>query len=278
VGHSGASQGLIFSTSRIRESPVRESAVDKNVENQTIATAALWRLTATGPCNRADFNRPRLGTIPETISDGFGRHSSWWSVTCGRSFFISSSAGSRCSSHTAAQSVNSPTFRPTTACTTGPPTHGPNVARVRGAMAHWILACDARAEARHRHTSSTFMCRSCVIRRGSSLPSRVTRCVVSAPGVTRTPGQRFRKPLLYPPELRGRALSILIREKRARSALVASQSLPHRRRSLLECGPGFCHQRSRVHTDSPSGPVKDSDPPPVIWYVPSVTSPLCEIM
>jgi hypothetical protein len=25
----------------------------------------------------------------------------------------------------------------------------------------------------------------------------------SAPGVTRTPGQRFRKPLLYPPELRG---------------------------------------------------------------------------
>src|SRR5439155_19122650 len=28
-------------------------------------------------------------------------------------------------------------------------------------------------------------------------------CVVSAPGVTRTPGTRFRKPLLYPPELRG---------------------------------------------------------------------------
>src|SRR3989454_8205098 len=27
---------------------------------------------------------------------------------------------------------------------------------------------------------------------------------VSAPGVTRTPGQRFRKPLLYPPELQGR--------------------------------------------------------------------------
>src|SRR5687767_10046887 len=27
--------------------------------------------------------------------------------------------------------------------------------------------------------------------------------VSSAPGVTRTPGQRFRKPLLYPPELRG---------------------------------------------------------------------------
>ena len=26
---------------------------------------------------------------------------------------------------------------------------------------------------------------------------------VCAPGVTRTPGQRFRKPLLYPPELRG---------------------------------------------------------------------------
>ena len=25
-----------------------------------------------------------------------------------------------------------------------------------------------------------------------------------APGVTRTPGKRFRKPLLYPPELRGR--------------------------------------------------------------------------
>src|SRR3970040_836307 len=25
----------------------------------------------------------------------------------------------------------------------------------------------------------------------------------SAPGVTRTPGQRFRKPLLYPPELQG---------------------------------------------------------------------------
>src|SRR6058998_1063265 len=25
-----------------------------------------------------------------------------------------------------------------------------------------------------------------------------------APGVTRTPGQRFRKPLLYPPELQGR--------------------------------------------------------------------------
>ena len=27
---------------------------------------------------------------------------------------------------------------------------------------------------------------------------------LSAPGVTRTPGQRFRKPLLYPPELQGR--------------------------------------------------------------------------
>src|SRR6266487_4765550 len=27
---------------------------------------------------------------------------------------------------------------------------------------------------------------------------------VGAPGVTRTPGQRFRKPLLYPPELQGR--------------------------------------------------------------------------
>src|SRR3989442_2620676 len=26
----------------------------------------------------------------------------------------------------------------------------------------------------------------------------------NAPGVTRTPGQRFRKPLLYPPELQGR--------------------------------------------------------------------------
>ena len=25
----------------------------------------------------------------------------------------------------------------------------------------------------------------------------------NAPGVTRTPGQRFRKPLLYPPELQG---------------------------------------------------------------------------
>jgi hypothetical protein len=25
-----------------------------------------------------------------------------------------------------------------------------------------------------------------------------------APGVTRTPGTRFRKPLLYPPELQGR--------------------------------------------------------------------------
>src|SRR5437763_955611 len=30
------------------------------------------------------------------------------------------------------------------------------------------------------------------------------RIAASAPGVTRTPGQRFRKPLLYPPELRGR--------------------------------------------------------------------------
>jgi hypothetical protein len=29
---------------------------------------------------------------------------------------------------------------------------------------------------------------------------------VSAPGVTRTPGQRFRKPLLYPPELRGQVV------------------------------------------------------------------------
>ena len=28
----------------------------------------------------------------------------------------------------------------------------------------------------------------------------------SAPGVTRTPGQRFRKPLLYPPELRGQVV------------------------------------------------------------------------
>ena len=28
----------------------------------------------------------------------------------------------------------------------------------------------------------------------------------SAPGVTRTPGQRFRKPLLYPTELRGQTL------------------------------------------------------------------------
>src|SRR5882762_7277999 len=31
-----------------------------------------------------------------------------------------------------------------------------------------------------------------------------TLVVRSAPGVTRTPGQRFRKPLLYPPELQGR--------------------------------------------------------------------------
>src|SRR5256885_14767011 len=29
-------------------------------------------------------------------------------------------------------------------------------------------------------------------------------CFSRAPGVTRTPGQRFRKPLLYPPELQGR--------------------------------------------------------------------------
>src|SRR5207249_7483031 len=28
-------------------------------------------------------------------------------------------------------------------------------------------------------------------------------CFSRAPGVTRTPGQRFRKPLLYPPELQG---------------------------------------------------------------------------
>ena len=31
-----------------------------------------------------------------------------------------------------------------------------------------------------------------------------------APGVTRTPGQRFRKPLLYPPELRGQLRSGII--------------------------------------------------------------------
>src|SRR3954466_3934782 len=31
----------------------------------------------------------------------------------------------------------------------------------------------------------------------------------SAPGVTRTPGQRFRKPLLYPPELRGQQVGLL---------------------------------------------------------------------
>lgn len=30
----------------------------------------------------------------------------------------------------------------------------------------------------------------------------------SAPGVTRTPGQRFRKPLLYPPELQGQSVML----------------------------------------------------------------------
>src|SRR5438034_9574669 len=42
----------------------------------------------------------------------------------------------------------------------------------------------------------------------------------SAPGVTRTPGQRFRKPLLYPPELQG-----LTRGRRCR-----------KRRNLRELG------------------------------------------
>ena len=32
----------------------------------------------------------------------------------------------------------------------------------------------------------------------------IRHLVSHAPGVTRTPGQRFRKPLLYPPELQGR--------------------------------------------------------------------------
>src|SRR5713226_6604268 len=36
-----------------------------------------------------------------------------------------------------------------------------------------------------------------------SPPSPASPQPPSAPGVTRTPGQRFRKPLLYPPELQG---------------------------------------------------------------------------
>src|SRR5881296_710625 len=36
----------------------------------------------------------------------------------------------------------------------------------------------------------------------------------SAPGVTRTPGQRFRKPLLYPPELQGLTRSRRWRKRR----------------------------------------------------------------
>ena len=35
-----------------------------------------------------------------------------------------------------------------------------------------------------------------------------------APGVTRTPGQRFRKPLLYPPELQGLARGRRWRKRR----------------------------------------------------------------
>src|SRR5207245_144527 len=38
------------------------------------------------------------------------------------------------------------------------------------------------------------------------LPS--STCFSRAPGVTRTPGQRFRKPLLYPPELQGLSLGM----------------------------------------------------------------------
>jgi hypothetical protein len=37
--------------------------------------------------------------------------------------------------------------------------------------------------------------------KGAALDSYA--CAFHAPGVTRTPGQRFRKPLLYPPELQG---------------------------------------------------------------------------
>ena len=47
----------------------------------------------------------------------------------------------------------------------------------------------------------------CDARPNSREPAELTACITigygSAPGVTRTPGQRFRKPLLYPPELRG---------------------------------------------------------------------------
>ncbi len=32
--------------------------------------------------------------------------------------------------------------------------------------------------------------------------------IIGAPGVTRTPGTRFRKPLLYPPELQGLVMKI----------------------------------------------------------------------
>src|SRR5688572_10512643 len=73
----------------------------------------------------------------------------------------------------------------------------------------------------------------------------------SAPGATRTPGQRFRKPLLYPPELRG-----LVRRNKdpARSHgkqrlhVVRKERTPPERRDLqeeraaLECGAGPPHQ------------------------------------
>src|SRR2546430_16199346 len=60
----------------------------------------------------------------------------------------------------------------------------------------------------------------------------------SAPGVTRTPGQRFRKPLLYPPELRGQITT------RLNARYVPGDARPQFTRSIAD--PEVATSRSRT--------------------------------
>ena len=58
----------------------------------------------------------------------------------------------------------------------------------------------------------------------------------SAPGVTRTPGQRFRKPLLYPPELRGQESRYQLVCAGGTCRLIHGRNL-HFKGSFLKCLP-----------------------------------------
>src|SRR3989454_12635166 len=88
----------------------------------------------------------------------------------------------------------------------------------------------------------------------------------SAPGVTRTPGQRFRKPLLYPPELqglvRGRKRPNLRKLGVVQQGLDASplQALPPLQKVQLDqktesrdCRTGASHELRRSAGRAPSG-------------------------